>query len=108
MGTFPREWCFPKHDALHNAAPFDAGGLGRRSSPSSDYESREWGRPETRRFAYRIRVDPSRFFFCLVEPAPLQAAASQVLVHGIELDTIGRQFEPCRWRPCGVVSEKSW
>ena len=22
---------------------------------------------------------------------------------GIELDTVGRQFEPYRWRPCGVT-----
>ena len=35
MGTFPREGCFPKHDALHNKAPFDAGGLGRRSEDES-------------------------------------------------------------------------
>ena len=30
----------------------------------------------------------------------------------IELDTIGRQFEPDLWRPCGVtwdaVPEQSW
>ena len=30
----------------------------------------------------------------------------------IELDTVGRQFEPYRWRPCGVtwdaVPEQSW
>ena len=23
--------------------------------------------------------------------------------NGIELDTVGRQFEPYRWRPCGVA-----
>ena len=23
--------------------------------------------------------------------------------NGIELDTVGRQFEPYRWRPCGVT-----
>ena len=32
--------------------------------------------------------------------------------NGIELDTVGRQFEPYRWRPCGVTwdfgPEQSW
>ena len=32
--------------------------------------------------------------------------------NGIELDTLDRQFEPYRWRPCGVtldvVPEQSW
>ena len=33
-------------------------------------------------------------------------------LHGIELDTVGRQFESYRWRPYGVtwnvVPEQSW
>ena len=32
--------------------------------------------------------------------------------NGIKLDTVGRQFEPYRWRPCSVtwdvVPEQSW
>ena len=34
------------------------------------------------------------------------------MLNGIELDTVGRQFEPYRWRPCAVtwdvVPEQSW
>ena len=47
--------------------------------------------------------------------APDSAAGIKVLVLGclvqvgndIELDTVGRQFDPYRWRPCGVSGSSS-
>ena len=92
----------------------------------------EAGRRERRRFqgssvaqARRLQGFKPRLAPSLLTPAAASETLGPlllgwVLVKGclvqvgndIELDTVGRQFEPYRWRPCGVtwdaVPEQSW
>ena len=46
---------------------------------------------------YEQKLDPG------ANDSDAAASGQRRLVSDTELDTVGRQFEPYRWRPCGVT-----
>ena len=61
-----------------------------------------------------VRIEYMLVFIQFIQPihTTIHKGCLVQVGDGIELDTVGRQFEPYRWLPCGVtwdvVPEQSW